>query len=362
MTYNVSVDLDGKVYARNVRRRYRDFVWLRTSLAKLFPAVVIPPLPEKRMLFKNNRFNELRILGLRRFLYNVLSQDFLSKSGPLKAFLSPDNFEDEKKQEEAKIRSRKISDILTEYSSHFKSALEFDLPKEPLEKMLMLKDFLVDSKRQLQALVTSCSAISDNFYHINLQLMKMTKAFEELQKGEDGLIGKVPSEKKLSMLKGFHTLTQAHNDNRGHWSDFLVDAVQSEVYNIQAMEETVQTWMSYNNQLTKASAKMKKYSNERNVKDVAKMEAEMQEEKQLREFVAALTKIMLQHNLRLIWKSQSVKFTTDVNGFIESQKGNATEQMRQIYAVCKAIEDFDAQWVVPRELGIDGPSESKATS
>mmetsp|Transcript_37113 Transcript_37113/g.71609 ORF Transcript_37113/g.71609 Transcript_37113/m.71609 type:complete len:92 (+) Transcript_37113:294-569(+) len=91
------------------------------------------------------------------------------------------------------------------------------------------------------------------------------------------------------------------------------------------------------------------------------MQAEMQDEKQLREFVAAITKIMLQHNLRLIWKSQSVKFTTDVKGFMGVQQRHAREQMSEIYGVCKAIEEFDAQWVVPRELGIDGPSESKST-
>jgi len=119
------------------------------------------------------------------------------------------------------------------------------------------------------------------------------------------------------------------------------------------------------------------------VKDVAKMQAEMQDEKQLREFVAAITKIMLQHNLRLIWKSQSVKFTTDVKGFMGVQQRHAREQMSEIYGVCKvslwiylvcvsmhseiqkmpkifqsilsvpaeykqAIEEFDAQWVVPR--------------
>ena len=34
----------------HVRRRYRDFEWLRSTLSSMFPGVFVPPLPPKQIL------------------------------------------------------------------------------------------------------------------------------------------------------------------------------------------------------------------------------------------------------------------------------------------------------------------------
>ena len=73
-----------------VNRRYSDFVWLREILISLFPTVLIPQLPKKKI--GNRRFEddfvEKRLKGLQNFLDEVLKNEILKTAEPLKTFLS----------------------------------------------------------------------------------------------------------------------------------------------------------------------------------------------------------------------------------------------------------------------------------
>ena len=73
-----------------VNRRYSDFVWLREILISLFPTVLIPQLPKKKI--GNRRFEddfvEKRLKGLQNFLDEVLKSEILKTAEPLKTFLS----------------------------------------------------------------------------------------------------------------------------------------------------------------------------------------------------------------------------------------------------------------------------------
>ena len=73
-----------------VNRRYSDFVWLREILISLFPTVLIPQLPKKKI--GNRRFEEdfvqKRLKGLQRFLDEILKNEVLKTSDPLITFLS----------------------------------------------------------------------------------------------------------------------------------------------------------------------------------------------------------------------------------------------------------------------------------
>ena len=73
-----------------VNRRYSDFVWLREILIALFPTVLIPQLPKKKI--GNRRFEEdfveKRLKGLQNFLDEVLKNEILKTADPLKTFLS----------------------------------------------------------------------------------------------------------------------------------------------------------------------------------------------------------------------------------------------------------------------------------
>ena len=73
-----------------VNRRYSDFVWLRDILISLFPTVLIPQLPKKKI--GNRRFEEdfvqKRLKGLQNFLDEILKNEILKTSDPLITFLS----------------------------------------------------------------------------------------------------------------------------------------------------------------------------------------------------------------------------------------------------------------------------------
>ena len=73
-----------------VNRRYSDFIWLREILSSLFPTILIPQLPKKKI--GNRRFEEdfiqKRIKGLQNFLDEILKNDIIKTAEPLISFLS----------------------------------------------------------------------------------------------------------------------------------------------------------------------------------------------------------------------------------------------------------------------------------
>lgn len=74
-----------------VRRRYRDFVWLRDRLCHAFPGCVVPPLPTVDSPLKDDRFSpnfiERRQAGLQLFLRRVAGHERLRESSDLQTFL-----------------------------------------------------------------------------------------------------------------------------------------------------------------------------------------------------------------------------------------------------------------------------------
>ena len=75
-----------------VRRRYRDFLWLRGQLTSTFPGAMVPPLPPVDKLYKGEdrfsaQFIQRRQAGLELFLRRVADHPALTTSTDLKTFL-----------------------------------------------------------------------------------------------------------------------------------------------------------------------------------------------------------------------------------------------------------------------------------
>ena len=83
-------DITTKNFNWFVNRRYSDFIWLREVLSSLFPTILIPQLPKKKI--GNRRFEEdfieKRLKGLQFFLDEILKNETLKTADPLITFLS----------------------------------------------------------------------------------------------------------------------------------------------------------------------------------------------------------------------------------------------------------------------------------
>ena len=94
--FKVATVTDDSRYAAHdffVRRRYRDFVWLRSQLTQAYPGAIVPPLPPPDKPYKGelNRFDSnfiaRRQAGLELFLRRVAAHNRLSGSADLLTFL-----------------------------------------------------------------------------------------------------------------------------------------------------------------------------------------------------------------------------------------------------------------------------------
>jgi sorting nexin-1/2 len=94
-----------------VNRRYRDFVWLYTTLNNNNPGIVVPPPPEKQQLGSRVRvysdkgrfqdeFVEARRSALERMLNKIAQHPLLQRDIDFKLFIESDTFNADVKQRE----------------------------------------------------------------------------------------------------------------------------------------------------------------------------------------------------------------------------------------------------------------------
>lgn len=81
-------DYDAHEYS--VRRRYKDFLWLKQALERSHPGCIIPPLPDRSVLQQrfSQEFLRFRMLGLHQFLNRVVEHPSLCTEPSLKLFLT----------------------------------------------------------------------------------------------------------------------------------------------------------------------------------------------------------------------------------------------------------------------------------
>ena len=114
ITYEVFTDVTNWT----VRRRFSDFVWLRETLIKFFPRMIIPPMPNKKIGTRRfeEDFIEKRMKFLDRFIKGLVINETFKASEPLIAFLSMldrSQFEFKMKELTSFTPSQYIEDIKT---------------------------------------------------------------------------------------------------------------------------------------------------------------------------------------------------------------------------------------------------------
>ncbi|KAM7370224.1 hypothetical protein PAMP_011495 [Pampus punctatissimus] len=101
VTKTTRSEFDSSEY--EVRRRYQDFLWLRSRLEENHPTLIVHPLPEKFVMKGmverfNNDFIETRKRALHRFLTKISEHPILSYSQHFKVFLTAQELASHKKQ------------------------------------------------------------------------------------------------------------------------------------------------------------------------------------------------------------------------------------------------------------------------
>ncbi|RVE59155.1 hypothetical protein OJAV_G00201470 [Oryzias javanicus] len=91
VTKTTRSDFDSSEF--EVRRRYQDFLWLRSKLEEIHPTLIVHPLPEKFVMKGmverfNDDFIETRRKALQRFLSRISEHPVLSHSQHFKVFLT----------------------------------------------------------------------------------------------------------------------------------------------------------------------------------------------------------------------------------------------------------------------------------
>ena len=117
-----------------VRRRYSDFEWLRTTLARYHPGYVLPPLPSKKI--SNRRFEvdfiAKRMASLQKFMDTLCLNENIKATEPLNCFL----YMTDRNQFEAKMKelsSYQPSPFIEE-SKTFSGSLTISVDDENNEK------------------------------------------------------------------------------------------------------------------------------------------------------------------------------------------------------------------------------------
>ncbi|KAK5089301.1 Vacuolar protein sorting-associated protein vps5 [Exophiala xenobiotica] len=104
IVYQVRTKTSSKAYKQPefaVSRRYRDFLWLYTSMHSNNPGVVIPPPPEKQAVGRfDTEFVESRRQALERMLNKIAAHPILHHDADLKIFLESEAFNVDVKNKE----------------------------------------------------------------------------------------------------------------------------------------------------------------------------------------------------------------------------------------------------------------------
>ncbi|OAA69181.1 Vps5-like protein [Akanthomyces lecanii RCEF 1005] len=104
IVYSVRTKTTSRAYKQpefEVKRRYRDFLWLYNSLHGSNPGYVVPPPPDKQAVGRfDSNFVEARRAALEKMLNKITAHPTLQHDGDVKIFLESEAFNVDVKQKE----------------------------------------------------------------------------------------------------------------------------------------------------------------------------------------------------------------------------------------------------------------------
>ena len=167
-----------------VNRRYSDFIWLREILSSLFPTILIPQLPKKKI--GNRRFEEdfiqKRIKGLQNFLDEILKNDIIKTAEPLISFLSltERNFF-EQQMKIINPKNLNADNILNIKTFNGKSEIA-DMENELLNN-ISNKNYFNSVEEFFNSQKDEIKEIKNNLTEYSLLMIKASKHLEQIEQG-----------------------------------------------------------------------------------------------------------------------------------------------------------------------------------
>ncbi|GAB5353342.1 hypothetical protein AAMO2058_000028700 [Amorphochlora amoebiformis] len=192
-----------------VRRRYSDFIWLRKTLSRCFPAILFPLLPPKKT-FGNlgSEFVEDRRARLEEFMSRIVSRhQFIAQCRPFLAFVRKriSDFKDEKKAVDEVLQHWSPIKHLELYKRIFKGHEAFGKRPpmaDPADMVHFMKTFLLDTQAQLTVLIKSQERLAKLHKSIANQKRIMCAALN------------IMGDQKVSRLQGIETPKYMEMGNR----------------------------------------------------------------------------------------------------------------------------------------------------
>ena len=167
-----------------VNRRYSDFIWLREILSYLFPTILIPQLPKKKI--GNRRFEEdfiqKRIKGLQNFLDEILKNDIIKTAEPLISFLSltERNFF-EQQMKIINPKNLNADNILNIKTFNGKSEIA-DMENELLNN-ISNRNYFNSVEEFFNSQKDEIKEIKNNLTEYSLLMIKASKHLEQIEQG-----------------------------------------------------------------------------------------------------------------------------------------------------------------------------------
>ena len=253
----------------NVRRRYNDFLWLREILLKTYPGYFIPPIPGKRALgLYHDDYILERQDDLNRFMNRLTNDNILCDSLPLKLFLvRHENSLDEGKKDVENILSISndklySSSVIERFSSLFVEALSKDYPNTINEEMLRLKEFLINSEKELLVMLQNSRLMRNKCADSTTAIESYASQLNALSKVES-IYPQRPDPARVDIVENITSWASNSKDDAKFIAENLISSCRYELQDIQSMIEIINSRDELLTFTTKAGIRVDKWRAEK---------------------------------------------------------------------------------------------------
>jgi len=319
----------------HVFRRYRDFVWLRTILVKLYPGLFVPPLPPKKIIGNQDTlFVNERRFDIERFLNRLVAVPAFLQSSPLQAFLTrAQMFEEAVKDLEKSASERSIDDMLKSYRDFYPDHVATRLPDKAEQDLAAMTEFLQSCEQKLSGLLETAAlldgAVSQQVSHLS-KLNMFLHSIDTVEKGYPAR----PDPPRLDVLVNFHQWLEASKQIAPAYSQHLLQTCKFELQDIQAFVELLKVRADYAALAKKANEKAKKWRQPDTIANTDKLEKQkdqdLRRDEQLTALVETIGKLIFAEQFKRFWIEKTLAFKKAIALFSKAQM-TVCHQLNQMW-------------------------------